>query len=175
MRMNRRFGFIHEKLEIKILILFILRRLPEPIPLDELTQLIICDDGISYFEYMECLAELVKTEHLQLQNDKYSITEKGKRNGEMTEDKLPYSIRMYVENTTLMHRNDKERDAMISTQHTANPDGTYTVILSMSDGLGEIISLSLFAMSEPQALEMEKGIRDRAEGIYNTIIEMLLK
>ena len=51
--MIKSFGFIHEKLEIKVLILFILRRLPEPILLDDLIELAMCDDGISYFEFME--------------------------------------------------------------------------------------------------------------------------
>ena len=44
-------GFIHEKLDIKLLILFILSRLPAPVDrgtLDELCQQ--CDDGVGYFE-----------------------------------------------------------------------------------------------------------------------------
>ena len=53
--MRRRFGFIHEEFEIKILILFILRRLSAPIPIDTLAELVICDDGISYFEFSECV------------------------------------------------------------------------------------------------------------------------
>ena len=56
--MKRQFGFIHEKLEIKILILFILRHMSEPISFDVLTELTMCDDGIGYFDYMECVAEL---------------------------------------------------------------------------------------------------------------------
>ena len=54
------FGFIHEKLDIKILILFILRRLPgtvEPSTLGDLCRQ--CDDGVGYFDYSDCLAELI--------------------------------------------------------------------------------------------------------------------
>jgi len=50
-------GFIHEKLDIKLLILFILSRLPAPVDrgtLDELCQQ--CDDGVGYFDYSDCLA-----------------------------------------------------------------------------------------------------------------------
>ena len=57
-----RLGFIHEKLDIKILILFILRRLPgivAPIDLQDFTQQ--CDEGFGYFEYSDCLAELIES------------------------------------------------------------------------------------------------------------------
>jgi hypothetical protein len=55
-------GFIHEKLDIKLLILFILSRLPAPVDrgtLDELCQQ--CDDGVGYFDYSDCLGELIAT------------------------------------------------------------------------------------------------------------------
>ena len=45
-----RFGFIHEKLDIKILILFILSRLPGEVPPEVLGELCQCDDGIGYFD-----------------------------------------------------------------------------------------------------------------------------
>ena len=59
--MDERFGFIHEKLDIKLLILFVLRRLPAPIDAERLADLVLIDGGIGYFDYKECLAELVNT------------------------------------------------------------------------------------------------------------------
>ena len=59
-------GFIHDKLEIKFLILYIAARLIEPVPFDTLLDLTLCDDAIDYFDFSECLADLVKTEHLSL-------------------------------------------------------------------------------------------------------------
>ena len=48
-----RFGFIHEKLDIKILILFILRRLPGVVDRETLGELCQCDNGIGYFDYSD--------------------------------------------------------------------------------------------------------------------------
>ena len=56
-------GFIQDKLEIKFLILYLAARVIEPVPFDTLLDLTLCDDAIDYFDFSECLADLVKTEH----------------------------------------------------------------------------------------------------------------
>jgi len=173
--MERNFGFIHEKLEIKILILYILRRLPEPIPLEALTELAMCDDGISYFDFTQCVAELVMTDHLFLKDNTYSLTAKGVRNGEVTENNLPYSVRMKASRAAAALRSELSRNAMIKTVSEANPDGGFTVSLSLSDGLGSIISMEMFSGNEQQAAALEKGFRKNAEGIYNALLDMLIK
>ena len=51
-----RLGFIHEKLDIKILILFILRRLPGTVNRDMLSDFTQCDGGVGYFDFSDCLS-----------------------------------------------------------------------------------------------------------------------
>ena len=87
-------GFIRDKLEIKFLILYIMARVGESVPLAELQELTMCDDGIDYFDFAECLNDLVATEHLRLENESYTITPKGLRNSEICESSLPYSVRI---------------------------------------------------------------------------------
>jgi len=174
MRMKGNFGFIHEKIEIKVLILFILRRLAEPIAFNELAELTMCDDGISYFVFADCVAELVKTEHIKLEDNMYSVTEKGERNGWITENSLPYSVRTKAEDSASALRAAQNRNAMIRTSHSDNPEGGCTVKLSLSDGVGDILSLELFSANERQSRDLENGFRKNAEGIYHAIIEMIL-
>ena len=172
--MRRRFGFIHEKVDIKILVLFILRRLTAPIPIDTLAELTICDDGISYFDFTECIEELVSTDHIILENDLYSITDKGARNGEAIENDLPYSIRQAAENAVTTVRSSQHRDSMIKTLHRVNDDGSCTAILTMSDGLEDIIKMELHCVDEQQASELENGFHKNAEKAYNVLINTIL-
>ena len=168
------YGFIHEKVEIKILILFILRRLPNPVTFIELSQLTTCDSGFSYFDYADCVADLIKTEHIKLEDDTYKITAKGERNSKVTENDLPFSVRMKAEKLAYDMRTAMNRNSMIKTAHDTNPDGEITVRLSLSDGVGDVVSMNLLAMSEKQAFDFENGFRNNAERIYHELVKLII-
>ena len=81
-------GFIHDKLDIKFLVLYLMARVASPVDFSTLADLTFCDDGVEYFDFAAALAELVDTGHLELKDDKYSITEKGRRNGKICEGNI---------------------------------------------------------------------------------------
>ena len=139
-----------------------------------LTELTMCDDGIGYFDYMECVAELAKTEHIRLKDGKYSLTDKGMRNGGILEDNLPQNVRMHVEDSTFAMRSELSRNFMIKTYHTKKPDGSCKVTLLLSDGVEEVVSIEMFAVNEHQARALKKGFRNNAESIYNSLVGMIL-
>lgn len=165
---------IQEKLDIKILILFILRRLPGVVDPETLVTLALGGDHVGYFEYAECLAELVDGGHVTQSRAGYEITEKGDKNCAIVESSLPYTIRAKLEKTLTPLAESMRRRAMIETSHEKDKDGGYRVSLKLSDGMGEIGALRLLCGSENQALKIEKHFQDSAELYYNKIMEMLL-
>ena len=171
--MDERFGFIHEKSDIKILILFILRRLPEPIPMDDLAELTLCDEGIGYFDFAECLASLVESGHVQCADGLYTVTEKGIRNGETLESNLPYSVRIRAERATSLVALIQKRNQLIKASHTVRSRGGCTVSLSMSDGVGSLMKLELLAGNDQQAAAMERYFKANAETVYGQILQLL--
>lgn len=169
-----RFGFIRDKLEIKILILFIMQRLPDGVPLEMLADVALCDEGISYFDFAECVSELCSTGHLEKQDDLYFITEKGVRNGKTTESGIPYSVRIKAERSTLELSNVLRRRAMIKAVSSGRDDGGYTVSLAVSDGVSNILDIDILAGTAEQAEAIKKNFRKNAEHIYNAVIDVLL-
>jgi hypothetical protein len=166
-------GFIHEKLDIKLLILFILSRLPAPVDrgtLDELCQQ--CDDGVGYFDYSDCLGDLMATGHITEEDEEYAITDKGRRNAETVESSLPYSVRAKALKLIAPVETRLARAAMIRAETVTDGSGC-RVSLAMSDGKGEIISLSLLCAGEEQAKKMKKKFRREAEEVYQRIVEIL--
>jgi len=171
--MLENFSFIHEQIEIKVLILFLMRRLPESVAHDVLTDLVMCDDGIGYFEVTECITNLVETDHIKMEDGKYSLTAKGDHNGKILEKNLPYTVMIRAENAAALVRANLNRDAMIKTDRRDADNGGYKITLSLSDGIGDILSIELLAANEEQANALEKGFRKNAEEIYHSIIKMI--
>lgn len=170
--MGERLGFLNDKLDIKLLILFVLRRLPAEINIEKLADLILIDGGVGYFDYKECLAELVTTAQIEEEDDCVKITAKGSRNGEILECDLPYSVRIKAEKTLAPVAEEMLRSSMILANHEVS-EGGVTVYLAVSDGIGTILDLKILASDEEQAIKIEKNFRNKAEEYYNRFIEEL--
>ena len=166
------FGIISDKLDIKILILFILSRLPDKIDLAGLTGLVLLDGKVGYFDFAECLAELEKTGHVDNIGSAYLVTEKGVKNASLVESSLPYSIRERALEAIAPVANEMRRSAMIKTAHSQAPGGAVAE-LSLSDGIGEMLSIRLLVPGNDIASTVERHFRSDPEGIYDKIIKLL--
>lgn len=168
------FGFIHERLDIELLILYILNRLPGAVDRDTLADLTInCDGGINYFSFSDALGVLVTTGHVENKDEEYIVTPKGQENGSTTETSIPYSVRVRAERLLLPVAQRLRRDDMIKTESRPSPNGGYTVHLSLSDGSGSLLSMDILAGSDKQARQMAKKFHEQAEEIYAHIALLL--
>ncbi len=168
-------GFIHDKLEIKFLILYIAARVMEPIPFDTVLELAMCDDGVDYFDFSECLSDLVKTEHLSLDsNGLYAITDKGLRNSQICESSLPYSVRLRCDKNIEDCNRKLRRKSQVKASYSKRPNGTYSVNLSLDDDMGSVLNLELMAVREDMASMLVERFRQSPEKVYSDIISTLL-
>lgn len=168
-------GFIHDKLEIKFLILYIAARVEEPVPFDTILDLTLCDDAIDYFDFSDCLADLVRTEHLTLDaSGLYALTDKGRRNGAACESSLPYSVRRRCDKNLEEWNRKLRRQRQVKASVEQRPNGTYTVRLQLSDDKGSVMDLKLMTVDQAQAKAAAKRFKEAPEKLYGQIIQLLL-
>lgn len=168
-----RVGFIHDKLEIKFLILYIMARVSSPIDLPALADLALCDEGVDYFDFATAVAELIETEHVSLDNHLYQITEKGRTNGSICEDSLPNSVKAKCD-ISVSHLNGQlRRDAQVRATMDVHDNGSCDIQLSLDDESGNLFHLNLAVGSEVQAKRLTDQFKKHPEQIYNGIIDVL--
>lgn len=168
-------GFIHDKLEIKFLILYITARIIEPVPFDTVLDLAMCDDGVDYFDFAECLRDLVKTGHLTFSDSGlYAITDKGMRNSQICESSLPYSVRLRCDKNVGECNRKLRRKSQVKASCEKRTNGTYTVSLSLDDDMGSVMDLKLMVAREDMAAVLADRFRNAPERIYGQIINVLL-
>ena len=170
-------GFIQDKLEIKFLILYLAARVIEPVPFDTMLDLTLCDDAIDYFDFSDCLADLVRTENLTVDEKSgfYSITEKGRRNSEICESSLPYSVRMHCDENLVRVNDAIRRQAQVQADVSDNEDGTCTLHLRLDDVGTPLLQLELLTPSRPQAAAMAHRFQSDPTAHYYHIVTLLTK
>ena len=170
-----RYGFIHDKLDIKFLILYFMARVAAPIDFPTLTELTVCDDGIGYFEFAEAVSELVESGHLTLEDGLYSITEKGRENGAACESSLPYSVKRNCSAQLVKLNGILRRNAQVRAETEPRPEGGYSARMFLDDDGGNLFTLELFCGSQEQANRLAESFKAEPERIYNEVLSALLE
>lgn len=167
-------GFIHSKLDIKLLILYIMARVAAPIDFSTLTDLAMCDDGVDYFNFAESVGELLDSGHLSQDGEYYSITDKGLRNGANTETSLSPVIRSRCDKRLAPLNEALKRKAQIRSQVTTDPDsGDVTLHLNMDDDNGSLLSLSVLVGTENEGQKIAEYFSKHPDRVYNGILGVL--
>ena len=171
----RRLGFIHDMLDVKVLILFVMARVSYPVTVSEIYELCYQDDCLSYFDVCTAVPEMVKSGHLkELEDEKYAITEKGKADGSLTEDSIAFTVKQRAENAVARYNRQIRRSSFVKTQVIPREGGDYSVIMSLDDEVGNLMTLELAAPDQRQAVRLGKLFEKKAENVYNlTMLELL--
>lgn len=168
-------GFIHDKLDIKFLVLYLMARVAAPVDFPTLAELTFCDNGVTYFDFAEAVAELVKTGHLSLEDGRYAITEKGVRNGAVCEGSLPFSLRRKCDRNLARVNAVLRRDAQVRTELLPRADGGVTLRMILDDEESNLMTLDVLTVSEEQAGQLADRFRAQPEKLYRGVLQLLLE
>ena len=170
----QRLGFIHDMMDVKVLILYVMARANYPMSGQEVYEVAYQDECLSYFDVCTALPEMVESGHLSESDGKYEITEKGRQDGALTEDSIAYTVRRLAENAIIRFNCKLRRSSFVKTRILPREDGCSIVMMTLDDETGNLMNLELMAPNSRQALRLSRCFEQRAEQVYNMVIEELL-
>ena len=171
----QRLGFIHDMLDVKVLILFVMARVSYPVNTQEIYELCYQDDCLSYFDVCTAIPEMVKSGHLkELEEEKFEITEKGKADGSLTEDSIAYTVKQRAENAVARFNRQIRRSSFVKTHVLPRDSGDFSVVMSLDDEFSNLMTLELVAPDQRQAVRLGRLFEKKAEIIYNLTMAELL-
>ncbi len=151
-----RYGFIHDKLDIKMLELYLLSRAVGGVDFDTLTELCMAHEGVEYFDFAEATAELVTSGHLLLEGDMYT------------------SVRRRCDRDLAAVNARLRRNAQIRGESRQQADGSVVARMTLDDDGGNLLTLELLCPSQEQADRLIAGFKARPEQVYNQVLGALL-
>lgn len=171
----QRLGFIHDMLDVKVLILFVMARVGYPVTAQQIYELCYQDDCLSYFDVCTAIPQMVASGHLkELPDNQYEITEKGRADGALTEDSVAYTVRCKAENAVARFNRQVRRSSFVRTQVIPRDGGDFDVVMALDDEQGNLMTLTLSAPNQRQAVRLGKFFEKKAELIYNMTMAELL-
>lgn len=171
----QRLGFIHDMMDVKVLILFVAARSSYPMTTQEIYELCYQDECLSYFDVCTAIPEMVKSGHLkELEEERYEITEKGRNDGTLTEDSIAFTVKQRAENAVARFNRQLRRSSFVKTQIIPRQSGDFSVIMALDDEMGNLMTLELVAPDQRQAVRLGRLFERKAESVYNLTMTELL-
>lgn len=171
----QRLGFIHDMMDVKVLILFVMARVGYPVTAQQIYELCFQDDCLSYFDVCTAIPEMEGSSHLiKTEGDCYEITEKGRETAKLLEDSIAFTVRQRAENAVDRFNRQIRRSSFVRTKVTKRESGDYSVVMSLDDEMGNLMTLELVAPDQRQANRLSRLMEKKAEAVYNLTMTELL-
>ena len=169
-------GFVHDMLDVKVLVLYGLSLFDGPVAFATLLEVCMQDSGAGYFDLQEAVTQLERTGHLTgTDRDAIALTDQGRAHGQLTQDSLAAPLRQRVLDAARAWKADQKRQRQVQAQVLEDEDGGYLVRLWLNSPAGRLMELTLPASDLKQARQLRERMDARAEGLYAALLDMLLR
>lgn len=168
-------GFIHDMLDVKLLVLYIMARVMYPVDLQKIYELSFQDDCLSYFDLAQAVPQMVESGHLEeIEGKRFVITEKGREACAVTEDAVAYPVMQRAQAAIEKFNRAMRRSGFVKTNIIKRESGDYSVQLSLNDEVSDLLKMELMAPTSRHAHRLATAFEENAELIYRVIMDQLL-
>lgn len=171
-------GGLTNDFEVKILICFLLKKIEQPLSFEQINESLQKTGFVNYFEFVEAISELQKTEHIQLQVDEngqeqFALTEIGDAMAQAFHHTLPLSVRdKTVEAAHELLQLQKQLEEIEVAYHAVS-DG-YMLTMKMKDIGSSLMELSVYVPTEDECISIRQRIYEDPLLLYRTLLSVML-
>lgn len=168
---------LRDKTEIKIFVLYLLMNAEEPVDFITLHDMVVQDEVVGQFDFMDCFFELAETSAIQkLERDGkeyFTVTPSGREAAEMLEVDLSKSVRERALRSAKRYLRYRLRGSKAKSRVIPLENGKYRLECECSDRDGVYMTTSVVLDTKRQAELMKYNFDDKNELVYNGIMSLL--
>lgn len=167
-------GGLKSAQEIKILLCYILHTVGQPIPRDEVTDIITAGGMANYFDTEEAIEELLRLQHLVEGDDRrIATTVTGGQIGESLSVRIPYTLRDRSVKMALqmLKRRQVEKENKVEIRPV--DEGGYEVVCTVQDQGRALLTVSLPVADSMQAEEIKEQFLQDPSLLYRSNLAIL--
>lgn len=170
-------GGLRNRSEIGILICYILNYVGKPFPKDDLIEIIQENGFANYFETTNAISELIKNNNIEYSGDnsrELNITKNGRLIAAQLNSSLSLMIRQRAANATanlLMKRKIENENPVTITRADG---GGYNINLRITDGLRDLMSLTMFVPDIKEAHAVKRSFHKNPERLYSVVLAAVI-
>ena len=166
-----------ELAENKLLVLYVIKSLKQPISNTQLTEIILENNFINYFTLQQYISELEYSDFVKYieKNEKklISITDKGEKVLSFFNDRIAPIKRDIIDNHISATIENKKKELTIYSDYTIDNNDSYIVNLRAFEDESLLIDLKVSVPSKKQANALCSKWKDDPSTIYTKIIQSL--
>ena len=185
---------LKDKNDIKIFILYLLKNIQYPLDFNTISDIVVQDEFVSYFDFAECFAELLDLGTIEQfrigdelitepslgqngrpekKNELYAITAKGVTVVEQLHSNLLNMIKEKSLKSAMRMLSFKLRQSKIECSSTECDDGTYQLHCEIIEKQRPILKIDYVADTKERMEIMRENFNERPEIIYRGVVALL--
>lgn len=167
-----------ELAENKLLMLYVLKAINEPISNTQLTEIILENNFINYFTFQQYLSELEEAKFVEYHkaNDKnlLILTKHGETVLSLFKSRLSHTKIAIIDQYIRNEIESIKKELTIHADYTLGDNDSFIVDLKAIENQSLLMELKLSVPSKNQAISICNKWKDNPSDIYNTIINTFI-
>lgn len=168
---------LRDKTDIKIFVLYLLRSIGTPLDFVTLHDIVVQDEFVGQFDFMECFFELCETGAIEKSEqdgkDLYSLTPDGKNAAEALQSDLLRTIRERALRSAKRFLEYQKNGCKAESEVIPLEGGKYKLLCRCMDREGVYMETAVVIESKHKAELLKLNFDDRSELIYNGLMSLL--